>query len=92
MGPNVDKLFLATGGVSPALELTYPGINDIPVKNAMIQVAREIYLLADSSKFGKVAFAALGSLKAVRTLITDDGIAPETVRRISALGVKVIVA
>jgi len=88
----VDKLFLATGGVSPALELTYPGINDIPVKSAMIQVAREVYLLADSTKFGKVAFAALGSLKAVRTLITDDGIDPETVKRITALGVKVVLA
>jgi len=86
----VDKLFLATGGISPAFELTYPGINDIPVKNAMIQVARETYLLADSSKFGKVSFASLGSMKCVQYLITDDGIDPETEDRISALGVKVI--
>jgi DeoR/GlpR family transcriptional regulator of sugar metabolism len=87
----VDKLFLATGGVSPALELTYPGINDIPVKNAMIQVSREIYLLADSTKFGKAAFASLGSMKEVDCLITDDGIDRETADRIRAMGVEVIV-
>jgi len=86
----VDKLFLATGGVSPALELTYPGINDLPVKNAMIQVAREIYLLADSTKFGKVAFASLGSMKAVQYLITDAGIDPDIAERIADLGVRII--
>jgi DeoR/GlpR family transcriptional regulator of sugar metabolism len=88
----VDKLFLATGGISPAFELTYPGINDIPVKNAMIQVARETYLLADSTKFGKVSFASLGSMKGIQYLITDDGIDSETVDRIGALGVQVILA
>jgi DeoR/GlpR family transcriptional regulator of sugar metabolism len=87
----VDKLFLATGGISPALELTYPGITDIPVKNAMIQVARETYLLADSSKFGKVSFASLGSMKGVDVLITDAGIDADTRKRIIALGVKVII-
>jgi DeoR/GlpR family transcriptional regulator of sugar metabolism len=88
----VDKLFLATGGVSPALELTYPGINDLPVKNAMIQVAREIYLLADSTKFGKAAFASLGSMAVVDCLITDSGIDPEIAARISELGVKIVIA
>jgi len=88
----VDKLFLATGGVSPALELTYPGINDIPVKNAMIRVARETYLVADSTKFGKVSFASLGSMKGIQHLITDRDIDPETAERITALGVEVILA
>jgi DeoR/GlpR family transcriptional regulator of sugar metabolism len=88
----VDKLFLATGGISPAFELTYPGFSDIVVKNAMIHVARETYLLADSSKFGKVSFASLGSMKCVQYLITDSGILPETKDRIAKLGVKVIIA
>jgi DeoR/GlpR family transcriptional regulator of sugar metabolism len=88
----VDKLFLATGGVSEAFELTYPGFNDIPVKNAMIQVARETYLLADSTKFGKVSFASLGSMKCVQYLVTDDRIEPETAERIRDMGVEVIVA
>lgn len=86
----VDKLFLATGGVSPALELTYPGINDIPVKKAMIDVASEIYLLADSTKFGKAAFASLGSIDMVDCLITDSEIDPEIAARIREMGVEVV--
>jgi DeoR/GlpR family transcriptional regulator of sugar metabolism len=88
----VDKLFLATGGVSPACELTYPGFSDIAVKNAMIEVARETYLLADSTKFGRTSFASLGSIKCVQYLITDAGIGPEMARRIGDLGVKVVIA
>ena len=62
----VDKLFLATGGISPSFELTYPGFNDIPVKNAMIQVARETYLLADSTKLGKLfRFARIDKVRQV---------------------------
>lgn len=88
----VDKLFLATGGVSPAFELTYPGFSDIVVKKAMINVARETYLLADSSKFGKVSFASLGSMECVQYLITDSGISSSIAERIAGLGVKVIIA
>jgi len=88
----VDKLFLATGGISSAYELTYPGFSDIVVKKSMIEVARETYLLADSTKFGKASFASMGSLRCVNYLITDDGIDPAVVREIAAMGVKVIIA
>jgi DeoR/GlpR family transcriptional regulator of sugar metabolism len=88
----IDKLFLATGGISPACELTYPGFSDIVVKNAMIEVSRETYLLADSTKFGKMSFASLGSMKCVQYLITDEGIDREMAERITDLGVKIIIA
>jgi DeoR/GlpR family transcriptional regulator of sugar metabolism len=88
----VDKLFLAAGGISPTFELTYPGFSDIVVKNSMIEVARETYLLADSTKFGKASFASLGSIRCVNYLITDDGIDPAIEREIAAMGVKVIIA
>lgn len=88
----VDKLFLATGGISSNLELTYPGFSDIAVKNAMIDVARETYLLADSSKFGKASFASLGSIRCVDYLVTDTGIDPAMRTEIEGMGIKVIVA
>jgi DeoR/GlpR family transcriptional regulator of sugar metabolism len=88
----VDKLFLATGGISPALELTYPGFSDIAVKNAMIEVARETYLLADSTKFGKASFASLGSIRCVDCLITDSGIDQAVKSEIEEMGIKVIIA
>ncbi len=88
----VDKLFLATGGVSPSLELTYPGYSDLVVKRAMIDASKEIFLLADSTKFGVASFASLGVMDYVDAIVTDDGIGEETRRQLDAIGVKVIVA
>lgn len=71
---HVDKLFLATAGIALKSGLTYPGISDICVKRAMIESANEIYLVADSSKIGKSAFASLGAISLINYLITDSSI------------------
>ncbi len=68
---HVDKLFLATAGISLKSGLTYPSLSDIVVKKAMIDAADAVYLVADSSKIGKNAFASLGALSLVDYIITD---------------------
>ena len=73
-GLNVQKLFLATAGISLKAGLTYPSISDIVVKKAMIEAAETTYLLADSTKIGKAAFASLGALSLIDYIITDPGI------------------
>jgi DeoR/GlpR family transcriptional regulator of sugar metabolism len=73
-GLNIQKLFLATAGISLKAGLTYPSISDIVVKKAMIEAAETTYLLADSTKIGKAAFASLGALSLIDYVITDKGI------------------
>ncbi|MEO5562643.1 MAG: DeoR/GlpR family DNA-binding transcription regulator [Chitinophagaceae bacterium] len=73
-GINVQKLFLATAGISLKAGLTYPSISDIVVKKAMIEAADTTYLVADSTKIGKSAFASLGALSLINYIITDSGI------------------
>jgi len=73
-GLNVQKLFLATAGISLKSGLTYPSISDLVVKKAMIDAADITYLVADSSKIGKNAFASLGALSLIDYIITDEGI------------------
>lgn len=73
-GLNVNKLFLATAGISLKAGLTYPSISDIVVKKAMIDAAETTYLVADSTKIGKSAFASLGALSLINYIVTDSGI------------------
>lgn len=73
-GLNVNKLFLATAGLSLKAGLTYPSISDIVVKKAMIDAAETIFLVADSTKIGKSSFASLGALSLINYVITDSGI------------------
>jgi DeoR/GlpR family transcriptional regulator of sugar metabolism len=70
-GINVQKLFLATAGLSLKSGLTYPSISDLVVKKAMIEAAETTYLVADSTKIGKSAFASLGALSLIDFIITD---------------------
>ncbi len=89
---HVDKLFLATAGISWKAGLTYPGLSDLPVKKAMIESASEVYLLADSTKIGTAAFASLGSLDLINYFITDDGISDDERTLFEQKGVEVIIA
>ena len=73
-GLNAQKLFLATAGISLKSGLTYPSISDIVVKKAMIEAADITYLVADSTKIGRSAFASLGALSLIDYIITDAGI------------------
>ncbi len=92
VGIYAEKLFLATAGISFEAGLTYPAIGDIYVKRAMVKAASRVYLLADSTKIGRVSFSALGGVEMVHTLITDDGIAEADRAEFERRGVQVIVA
>jgi len=89
---HVDKLFLATAGIALKSGLTYPGISDICVKRAMIESANEVYLVADSSKIGKNAFASLGALSLINYLITDSKIKSEDIEWLKTYDVQFIIA
>lgn len=88
----VNKLFLATGGVSLETGLTYPGFNDIQVKRAMIESATEIYLVADSTKIGKTSFASLGGIELIHYFITDSEISADDRTEFQERGIRVIIA
>ena len=87
-----EKLFLATAGVSLDAGLTFPAFADLYVKRAMIKAAREIILVADSTKIGRVSFAVLGPFTLVNRLITDAGIRDEDRRAIEKMGIEITIA
>jgi len=87
---HVNKLFLATAGISSTLKLTYPTLSDLVVKSAMIKSADAIYLLADSSKLGSSAFANLGPASLIQTLITDSDISGEFALELKNAGIQIV--
>jgi DeoR/GlpR family transcriptional regulator of sugar metabolism len=89
---HVDKLFLATAGISLRSGLTYPSISDIVVKKAMIEAADVTYLVADSTKIGKNAFASLGALSLIDYIITDPFINPDHLQLFRDNEIELIIA
>lgn len=89
---RVDKLFLGVGGVDLEAGLTEYNLEDALVKRAMLAAAKERILVVDASKFGRVAFASVGSLDAIDRVVTDTSVAPEIVERLRQLDIEVILA
>lgn len=89
---HVDKLFLATAGISLKAGLTYPSISDIVVKRAMIESADVVYLVADSTKISKNAFASLGALSLIDYLITDSKITDKDIALMDEHDIKLIIS
>ena len=78
----VSKLFLGAHTIDLEAGIVDTSIEVMRIKRAMIQAAREVILLADSSKWElrrADAFARVAPLTAVHKIITDEGI-PDDVR------------
>ena len=88
----VDKLFLGIGGLHLEAGLTEYNLEDAQVKRAMLRSAKECIVVTDSSKLGRIAFAAVGPISVMHTLITDDKADPAIVSRLEEMGVRVVVA
>jgi len=89
---HVDKLFLATNGLDLKRGLTTPNVIEAQSKQAMIDGAREVIVVADHSKFGRVAFSQICPFNKVHYLITDAAAPAEFVRAVVRNGVKVLQA
>jgi DeoR/GlpR family transcriptional regulator of sugar metabolism len=89
---HVDQLFLAIHSVSVEGGLTYPLLEEVDAKRAMIEAASEVILLADHSKFGRTALVRVAPITAVRRIITTSGIDPAEAAAIRDLGIELIIA
>jgi DeoR/GlpR family transcriptional regulator of sugar metabolism len=91
-GYFADIAFLCAGGVHPQAGITdfYP--REIAVRRHMLQRSTDRYVLADSSKLGRVALRRVCEAGAVSAVITDAGAPADVVEALSARGVQVLVA
>lgn len=91
-GFNADKLFLAATGVNPAKGLSTTSMAESEVKQAMINSAKEVILVAHSEKLGQVYYHSFAKWDKVSKFITDGGADPAMVREIEKNGVEVIIS
>lgn len=89
---NLDLAFVGVDGIAIGAGLTTHHEIEAQTNRTLIERARHVVVVTDSSKLGRVAFAQICSLDAVDELITDAGASPETLRGISDAGVAITVA
>jgi DeoR/GlpR family transcriptional regulator of sugar metabolism len=85
-----DKLFLTADGIEPEYGLTFFNMSNLNIMHRMINVAREIILIAESSKFGKMCFNHLANFDKVSLIVTDKTISDDIVDAFIEKGIKVV--
>jgi DeoR family transcriptional regulator, aga operon transcriptional repressor len=88
---NVDKAFLGVDGFDTRKGLYTPNVEEARLNEIMIEISKEVILLADSSKFSKRSFAFICAVNEIDKVITDDDISDDDKKRLQDAGVDVII-
>jgi len=88
----VDKVFLGVDGFDPMHGISTPNIEEASLNQIMIDVAREVIVVTDSSKLLRKSLAFICKLDRIDIVITDSKISADDKKRLEDSGVKVIIA
>lgn len=89
---RADVLFMGIAAVRVEHGLMSDHMPEILTDRAMAKMAARVVVLADASKFDRLAQAFVFGLAAIDTIVTDSRVQPETVAVLEQMGVEVIVA
>lgn len=87
---HVNRVFLSCKGVHLGKGISESNEMQALVKQKLIEIADDVVLLADHSKFGVQDFTTICSLSRVNRLITDSGLDDETLTTWRSYGVDVV--
>lgn len=86
---NLDIAFVGVDGIAVEAGLTTHHEVEAHTNRTMIDRARRVVVVTDSSKLGQVAFAQICPIDMVHELITDDGAGGTAIRDLREAGVDV---
>jgi len=86
---HVDKLFLGVDGFDTKMGVYTPNIEESHLNEIMIEVAKEVIVVTDSSKFKHRSFAYICPINKIHAVVTDGGIEFEDRKRLEDEGIKV---
>src|SRR5208282_6599042 len=87
---HLDKAFMGTIGLTLKEGMTTTDPGEAYTKELVMSQARQVILLADSGKAGKVAFARAGGLERIHTLITDKQLEKNFAKELARRGIKLV--
>jgi DeoR/GlpR family transcriptional regulator of sugar metabolism len=83
---RADKAFLGSSGFTAEDGHTTPNPDDAQIKEAIMRVSKEIYVLVDSSKYGDQCLTRFAHLRDVDLTITDSRLSKNKAKALEAAG------
>lgn len=88
---RADKVIMGMRAISIEEGLTNDYLPETVTDRTIIQFAPEVILVADHTKFGKVATAFVAPVTAVHKIVTDDKAPQPIVAELERMGIEVVV-
>ncbi|MGI9073694.1 MAG: DeoR/GlpR family DNA-binding transcription regulator [Bryobacteraceae bacterium] len=89
---HADHCFMSTVGLDVEVGLTTLDIMEAQLNRRMIQAARQVTVLADSSKFGHRSLSLISDFRSIQRVITDTAAPAADVEKLRLQGVEVYLA
>jgi DeoR family fructose operon transcriptional repressor len=86
---HVEKAFIGIPAIHPVHGLMHPEAQLVPAKQGMIKAAREIIVVTDDSKIGKLSLHTVAPNSAIHTLITGTEASEEELKPFRDFGMTV---
>ena len=87
---HADHLFLSAVGFDAEIGPTTIDILEAQLNSRMVRAAREVTVVADSSKWGLRSLAAITNLDKIHRVISDVAAPPQIVEQLKARGIHVV--
>ena len=87
----MDKVFIGVCGIDPELGATIIEADEAAVFRAMTRHAKQVVIVADSSKVGMTSPAVICPVTDIDILITDDGVSNDAVKAFKRQGVQIVI-
>jgi DeoR/GlpR family transcriptional regulator of sugar metabolism len=87
-----DRLFLGADGIDLDFGLSTHDLDDARLNARMLDHARQVVVLADSSKFGQLCLHSICTLERVHAVVSDAGMPRATRAALAARGIEVLIA
>jgi DeoR family transcriptional regulator, aga operon transcriptional repressor len=87
-----DRVFLGVCGIDPEHGATVIEEDESLIFRSMAEHAKQVIIVADSSKIGMISPALICPINKIDTVVTDDGISADLLAAFRSKGVEVIVA
>jgi len=89
---HADRLFLAVDGFDLVVGASTPDVFEAQLNGVMMQVSKEVNIVADSSKLGRRSVSRIGPIEKVHRLITDSRAPSDFTEGLRKKGVQVLIA
>jgi DeoR family transcriptional regulator of aga operon len=86
---SADILFLGVDGFDVHFGLTTPNLLEAKVNRVMVEIARRIVAVCDSSKFGRRSLSLICPPRAVHQTITDSHISKNDLHALEEAGIQI---